>query len=364
MTAPERLPDGDEEDSLKEITSLLEEEEITDSLPDRLWIHCYTQDDGYFDFLTRIEPDVVVMYEADLGFIRALELYSHCNPTRELSVSLLIYSESVEEQLQLLHIRQEKEAFENLIKIKANMAPPVENEVVEDADDLLTTKYLGIMEEAPRRLVIDMRELRSSLPFVLYKHNFILEPLTIDVGDYILTPEICVERKSTSDLIQSLNNGRLYSQAEQMCRHYAKPILLIEFDENKPFSLLPHGDLRSDISISDVSSKLCLLLLHFPQLKLVWSPSLSITAEIFRDIKRDHPEPVISEGSSEGADPIARDLLLSLPGVTQQNYYILMRHVRNIRELCERSRADLTDLLGVENATKLYTFLHEPINKT
>lgn len=235
---------------------------------------------------------------------------------------------------------------------------------VEEEDDLLSNRYLGMVEEMPRTLIVDMRELRSSLPFVLYKHNFILEPLTIDIGDYILTPDICVERKSTSDLIQSLNSGRLYTQAEQMCRNYAKPILLIEFDESKPFSLLPHGDLRADISISDVASKLCLLLLHFPSLRLVWSPSLSSTAELFREMKRDQPEPTLSgDGGSEGADPVARDLLLAMPGVNRQNCHYLMRHTKNIRELCGRTKTDLEELLGAENASKLYNFLHEPINK-
>lgn len=57
------------------------------------------------------------------------------------------------------------------------------------------------------------------------------------MGDYILTPDICVERKSLSDLIGSLNNGRLYNQSQEMCRHYAKPLLLIEFDHDKPFAL-------------------------------------------------------------------------------------------------------------------------------
>lgn len=55
------------------------------------------------------------------------------------------------------------------------------------------------------------------------------------MGDYILTPEICVERKSIADLIGSLFSGRLYNQAVSMTRHYAKPMLLIEFDQNKPF---------------------------------------------------------------------------------------------------------------------------------
>lgn len=57
------------------------------------------------------------------------------------------------------------------------------------------------------------------------------------MGDYILTPEICVERKSVSDLIGSLNSGRLYNQAVAMTRFYKKSILLIEFDHNKPFHL-------------------------------------------------------------------------------------------------------------------------------
>ena len=57
------------------------------------------------------------------------------------------------------------------------------------------------------------------------------------VGDYILTPDICVERKSVSDLIGSLNNGRLYNQCVAMCRYYKRPVLLIEFDKDKPFTL-------------------------------------------------------------------------------------------------------------------------------
>ena len=58
------------------------------------------------------------------------------------------------------------------------------------------------------------------------------------IGDYILTPEIGVERKSVSDLIGSLNNGRLYNQCVMMCRYYPRPVLLIEFDPQKSFSLL------------------------------------------------------------------------------------------------------------------------------
>ena len=54
-----------------------------------------------------------------------------------------------------------------------------------------------------------------------------------------------------SDLIGSLNNGRLYNQATAMCRYYKRPILLIEFDPNKPFSL----QVGAAFTNSDVNNK-------------------------------------------------------------------------------------------------------------
>ena len=61
-------------------------------------------------------------------------------------------------------------------------------------------------------VLIDTREFRSDLPAMIYRNGFKLEPAMLDVGDYILTPSIVVERKSLMDLIGSLRNGRLYTQ--------------------------------------------------------------------------------------------------------------------------------------------------------
>jgi DNA excision repair protein ERCC-4 len=55
-----------------------------------------------------------------------------------------------------------------------------------------------------------MREFRSTLPSLLHASKMIIVPATLTVGDYILTPEICVERKSIPDLVSSFNSGRLY----------------------------------------------------------------------------------------------------------------------------------------------------------
>ena len=61
-----------------------------------------------------------------------------------------------------------------------------------------------------------MREFNSELPTVLYKRGTDLVPATLEVGDYILTPDIAVERKALDDLSQSLHNGRVFKQIEQV----------------------------------------------------------------------------------------------------------------------------------------------------
>eukprot|EP00042_Codosiga_hollandica_P034895 m.251855 g.251855 ORF g.251855 m.251855 type:complete len:82 (+) comp54515_c0_seq11:2236-2481(+) len=59
-----------------------------------------------------------------------------------------------------------------------------------------------------------------------------------------------------------------------MTRFYSLPILLIEFDSNKPFSLLGSGAvgefISADVDSKSVMSKLTLLTLSFPQLRILW----------------------------------------------------------------------------------------------
>jgi DNA excision repair protein ERCC-4 len=49
----------------------------------------------------------------------------------------------------------------------------------------------------------------------------------LQVGDYILSPEMCVERKTLSDLRQSFISGRLYQQVTYLY-HLAKTTLKLQ----------------------------------------------------------------------------------------------------------------------------------------
>lgn len=141
------------------------------------------------------------------------------------------------------------------------------------------------LQEQPGTVVVDVREFRSALPCMLHQARFRIAPLTLEVGDYVLSPTVCVERKSVSDLFSSFSSGRLHHQAEMMVRHYAAPALLIEFDPKRPFSLLPASELGHDISPASVCSKLVLLVRHFPKLRILWSRSPHATVSLFAALK-------------------------------------------------------------------------------
>lgn len=79
-----------------------------------------------------------------------------------------------------------------------------------------STRRAGGRARAPLpspHVVVDIREFRSALPSMLHERSNVLEPVTLTVGDYVLSPDMCVERKSIPDLVGSLNSGRLYNQA-------------------------------------------------------------------------------------------------------------------------------------------------------
>lgn len=80
------------------------------------------------------------------------------------------------------------------------------------------------------RIVIDEREKNSSIPDLLRKSGVRLDFSQLSVGDYIVAPEIAVERKTIGDLVSSIYDGRLYVQCSELVKHYQKPVVVIQGD--------------------------------------------------------------------------------------------------------------------------------------
>jgi DNA excision repair protein ERCC-4 len=78
------------------------------------------------------------------------------------------------------------------------------------------------------RIIVDEREKKSGIPELLRSVGINLEIKTLPIGDYIVAPETVVERKSLSDLISSIFDGRLFDQCNRLKEHFAHPVILVE----------------------------------------------------------------------------------------------------------------------------------------
>ena len=85
----------------------------------------------------------------------------------------------------------------------------------------------------PTRVVADERERASGVPEELSKLNVRVYFSRLPVADYVLNPEIAVERKSVRDLVSSVYDSRLFYQAARISAAYAKPYLLVEGDSKE-----------------------------------------------------------------------------------------------------------------------------------
>mmetsp|Transcript_5850 Transcript_5850/g.17548 ORF Transcript_5850/g.17548 Transcript_5850/m.17548 type:complete len:914 (-) Transcript_5850:1945-4686(-) len=340
-------------------------------------------------FLDDVQPSFIVIYDPFLECIRQIELYKADRPGFALRVYFMVYDKSVEERRYTYVVQKEQEAFEVLIREKTSMIVHADQEGRQEdgaLEDEVYASALGVgralgtdrdsrlrkaagAKNAENKIIVDMRELRSSLCGILYSVGMELLPMTLPIGDYILSPTTCVERKSIPDLISSFNSGRLFNQVEKMIRYYKTPCLLLEFDQNRPFCLASSADLEKQVTVSSIVAKMVILTQQFPQLRLLWSRSPHETARLFKDLKHGNQDPDEAAAAQYGLDEDDAEadgdlnigplyFLRSLPGVTTKSIRRVLNRVASIRELVQCSEAELIELLGPAGGRALSEFIH------
>ncbi len=382
--------------------------------------------------LEETQPSYIILYDPTPYAIRAIEVYACKYPQLSVRVYFLIYEGSIEEQRYLAAIKEEKDAFLKLIDIKSHSVVrqdlETNNKYSNSSYTTTTTtttmnsrNSLGNLDftrkggntssssnnmknkntgPRPNQVICDVREFRSALPSMLDLRGLTIVPVTLSVGDYILTPDLVVERKSLSDLFSSFASGRLVTQVESMSRHFRLPSLLIEFSEDRDFRLIPKG-LPSDIRVSHIISRIVLLTLNFPRLRIMWMRSPYATAKMFEMLKEKEDEPDIpgiscagietadnggTNSNATGVDQNAlltnssamasatnyvfnivdnkltpQDMMLRVPGVTATNIHPIIKKAPTLLRLSLLSEMDLKPIVGQANARSIVQFFNSDV---
>ena len=101
----------------------------------------------------------------------------------------------------------------------------------------------------------------------------------------------------------------------------------------------------------------------------MWSRSLHATADMFLSLKGNLPQPDVETAAQGGQDPtanqgggianpVARDMLLDMPGVTATNVFKVMEVAGSLAGLARLEISKLQEAIGTRQGRMLHEFLH------
>ncbi len=120
----------------------------------------------------------------------------------------------------------------------------------------------GDKEDENPSITIDTREQNSRVATEISKKGIKIDTAQLSIGDYIISEDTAVERKSVEDFLESLIDGRLFSQAKSLKEQYIHPIIILEgeglhhkrnISDNAVYGAL--ASIVSDFKIPIISTK-------------------------------------------------------------------------------------------------------------
>ncbi len=202
-------------------------------------------------------------------------------------------------------------------------------------------------ERTNMKIIIDNREMSSKITKELTKLGADIDLEQLEVGDYIISDKICIERKTSSDFVGSVFNGRIFKQLDGMKKNFPKSVLIIEgkniFTERDAHPNSLRGALSS-IAI-DYS------------IPILWTDSAKETAAlIYWMAKREQEErkttlSLRGERSGRTMPEKQEYLIAGLPGINTKRSKALLERFGTPEGIFHASEEELLEVEGIGKKT-------------
>ncbi len=192
------------------------------------------------------------------------------------------------------------------------------------------------------RIVMDTRELSSGVARELLKLGVLPEPRRLEVGDYVLSSRLCVERKTAEDFVRSIMDRRLFEQAVVMRRSYAKPVLILEGDPVRIAHGLSQNAVRGAIAALSVDLGIPVLLT-----KDEADSAAMIAALARREQSEGRYVELRGEKPAHSLREMQEFIVAGLPGVNTVLARRLLEHFGSVEGVFNASREELMQVQGV-----------------
>tara|TARA_R100001510_G_C7653942_1_gene212459 strand:- start:2013 stop:2702 length:690 start_codon:yes stop_codon:yes gene_type:complete len=208
-------------------------------------------------------------------------------------------------------------------------------------------------------LVIDSRENSRLSKLVMQQAKAIKVPCEkrwIEIGDYVFD-NVCFEAKSTTDFLGSVMNKRLWTQLDNMDRHYETNVVIIYGDMQEAIhNVIQHSPSKMPIATRSIMLNNKFLgaigrIVLDTDAKPFWVKSeeeaaLIITAvSKMKPITRETIAPQIFKRIT--TDDLRIDLLSSIKGVSIKKAKLMIEQFGSIMEIGECSAYELQAIEGI-----------------
>ena len=208
-------------------------------------------------------------------------------------------------------------------------------------------------------LVIDSREKSKLAELVMLKAkalNIQHEKRWIEIGDYVYD-DVCFEAKSTTDFLGSVLSKRLWTQVDNMDRHYKTNVVIIHGSLDQAISnIIENAPTKMPIAMRAIRLNNKFLgaigrLILDTDVKPIWveteeEAALIITAvSKMKPITRDTIAPQVFKRLT--TDDLRLDLLSSIKGVSIKKAKGLIKEFGSIMEIGECSDYQLQAIEGI-----------------
>ncbi len=175
--------------------------------------------------------DLVVLYEPVPSEVRMIQRRGRTGRKRTGRVKVLITNGTRDEAYYWSSVRKEEKMKYQLIDPK--VLEELNASAVERMEDQKKIKVIERpkVEKSKTVVFVDSREGNSKVIRHLSEMEMDVKVRSMAVGDYQVSDEVVIERKTAKDFVDSIIDKRLFKQARELSEEFKRPILILEGDD-------------------------------------------------------------------------------------------------------------------------------------
>jgi ERCC4-type nuclease len=204
-------------------------------------------------------------------------------------------------------------------------------------------------------VIADDREKNSNVSFYLKEFGAVVSFKRIEIGDYIISENVCIERKSSSDFVSSIIDGRVFNQAEEMKRNFDKAVIIVEGRNND-------GRITENAYKGAIAS----LIMNYDAVVVNVENEKEAARMIYFLAKKEQEEferSVAIKGKKKPKDikEMQQFFLSSLPGVSSVIAKRMLQNFGSVKDIVNAGEKEIESIKGLrkKEAKRIYQIFNE-----